>query len=461
MRQLQKLVVSPYFKRHSKTVDLFNYLQDFHPNYGDDALKPENLSGILYPDEPYVSQRVRDVMSFLLEVVEYYLVLKYLKQNPNKKNEILATQLYYQNIPPYLETELNAMERELHKTPVSDVSALKLGYELAHLRFQIQPISVSYYHRFDQNPYHNVVEQWLALVYAELLGHSAEIFARDTAADSFTTVLPQLVELLEKIDFDKNSLIFRVYACIYHLTKYPTTQNYDLLKELTLNNQYQLSAAVLRKCLSTLLNNLMIRAFNEPELLTGEDYMLWKQMAIDTELKLIHTLSAEIFFNMVVEYIKRGNPLQALNFINQYSHHLTINDGFIVDYAMAMVSFADNDFKKTLQYLNKVEVNKLNALRFQYKQLLIMTMYELGEYNVALHQLDTYRHYIKKAKLKNILYKTYSDFYKIMIVLVKTVSKPYSQKSVDNLRKYWENKDLRPTMTGWVKRKIAELDKKK
>ncbi|HRI29673.1 MAG TPA: hypothetical protein PK715_16555, partial [Chitinophagales bacterium] len=256
-------------------------------------------------------------------------------------------------------------------------------------------------------------------------------------------------------------LIFRVYACIYHLTKYPTTQNYDLLKELTLNNQYQLSAAVLRKCLSTLLNNLMIRAFNEPELLTGEDYMLWKQMAIDTELKLIHTLSAEIFFNMVVEYIKRGNPLQALNFINQYSHHLTINDGFIVDYAMAMVSFADNDFKKTLQYLNKVEVNKLNALRFQYKQLLIMTMYELGEYNVALHQLDTYRHYIKKAKLKNILYKTYSDFYKIMIVLVKTVSKPYSQKSVDNLRKYWENKDLRPTMTGWVKRKIAELDKKK
>lgn len=460
MRQLQKLVVSPYFKRHSKTVDLFNYLQDFHPNYRDDALKPENLSGILYPDEPYVSQRVRDVMSFLLEVAEHYLVLKYLKQNPNKKNEILATQLYYQNIPPYLETELNAMDRELHKTPVSDVSALKLGYELARLKFQMQPISVSYYHWYEQSPYHNVVEQWLALVYAELLGHSAEIFASDSD-DSFTSVLPQLVELLEKIDFDKNSLIIRVYTCVYHLAKNPTVQNYDLLKELTLNNKHQLPAVVLHKCLSTLLNNLMRRAFADQALLTSEDYMLWKLMAIDAELDLTQTLSAEIFFNMVVEYIKRGNPLQALNFINQYSHHLTINDIFIVDYTMAMVSFADNDFEKTLQYLNKVEVNKLNALRFQYKQLLIMTMYELGEYNVALHQLDTYRHYIKKAKLKNILNKTYYDFYKIMITLVKTVSKPYNQKSVDNLRKYWKSSNLRPTMMGWVIKKIAELDKKK
>ncbi|QQS28752.1 MAG: hypothetical protein IPM47_18205 [Sphingobacteriales bacterium] len=458
MRQLRKLVISPYFKKHGKCIEFFDLLHSLHPDFTDENLNLAVLYKILYPNEPFNSQRLRDIMSYLVEIVEHFLALSYLKQEPLEKSRILINKLYRNNMLDSLSYEIRIAEKYLKDKSKKNENALWLEYYISFITFQIKEKNEVFY-GIEVNSANQVLENWLRWLYVSTLNMASELEENRSLPKS-SSVFTQILTTIRNLQFQKTDLIVVAMEMIYKLQWSKKLEDYMELKNFFLEKRNELHYQVQYKCIQALFHYLLVEGFKNEALMKLDDYSLWKSIGLEIELNFTGNISSASFYNGAVELMKKRQIEQAEEFIHKYSGFLT-NDvkKTILNFTLANLYFLKKDFNLSFDYLIKTDLARLGVLKMTYKQLQLMLFYERGEYSLILSYLDSFRHYIKNKGLGEKLYNSLFSSYKVFIRLVSIREKPYDKKSLEKLKTYLETLENRPNLSGWLKQKIKEMER--
>ena len=82
VRDLRKWVGSPAHNQRQDVSDLFEYLMSGQHLFSEKHLEKERVYQAIYPDKTYSDAEMRQVMHFLLRVIENFLVYNELAKEP-------------------------------------------------------------------------------------------------------------------------------------------------------------------------------------------------------------------------------------------------------------------------------------------------------------------------------------------------------------------------------------------
>lgn len=455
MKHLRKMVVSPYYLRHAKTIDLFDFLEPFHPDFNSPELSRENIYAQLYPNVPFNSQRLRDVMFFLLEVVEHFLVNKYLKEHAIEYRQILIRQLQKQRMFTYLTDELKTTQRLIDKMLGGETRL----WATAFIEKQIFTLNetTSDLPAINTNAYRAVLENWLKWLQVKLLEQAA-IIAEDENLYT-NSPLPQLITLLNQKLSKSTDIEIEAFQKVFNLKTQKQSDDYEALKTFVVENLHLLENKLKYYCVQYLFEYLNIRAFDaKNSILLSDDYFRWKQMLRDMEIEIWGSISAPNFYNEFIEYIKRNQLEEAEAYIHKYMHLLPSGSSKknFTNFIWANLYYSRKEFDKCIDCLNHTDLKALGFLRFQYKQLMILVFFEKNEFDFVAYQLDSFRHYIKGKSLRKELYRAYSNFHHTVARILKLYTGNYSRKKITSF-KHKLKTNPPPALAKWAFSKIDVL----
>ena len=458
MKQLRKLVISPYFLKHGKTIELFDFLFPFHPDYDNHKVSDSNISDVLYPQENYNSQRIRDVKSYLVEVVEYYLVITHLEQEPLEKSRLLISKLFKRNMMESLAYEFQAVEKALKSEKNRNENGLWLTYYMSFLTFQSKEKNEVFY-GVETSSAQKVMDNWLRWIYATTLKLANELEENRNLSES-NTAFSQLIETIKVFPFHKTDLLIVALEKIYNLQSHKRMEDYYELKEFTLEKRHLLHYSIQYKCVQSLFHYLVVEGFKNKPLMASEDYALWKSIGLEIELNYNGNISSASFYNGAIELMKHRKVEQAEEFINKYSVFLSPEvKKTILNFTLANLYFLKRDFDRCFDYLIKTDISLLGILKLTYKQLQLMVFYERGEYELVKSYLDSFRHYIKNRGLDEKLFNSLLSTYKVFVHVINFKEKPYDKNKLEKLKSFLAEQEHRPSLYGWFMQKIKEMER--
>lgn len=458
MKQLRKLVISPYFLKHGKTIELFDFLLPHHPEYNNHKVNDTSISEALYPQENFNSQRIRDVMSYLVEVVEDYLVINYINQEPLEKSRLLVSTLYKRNMPDSLTYEFQAIGKFLKSEKNKNENGLWLTYYMSFLAFQSKEKNEVFYGN-ELTSAQIVMGNWLRWLYVVTIILANELEENRNLPES-KSVFRQLLSTIKEFPFPKTDLLIIALEKIYNLKTGKRMEDYNELKSFTLEKRHFLHYTIQYKCIQALFHFLLVEGLKNKTLMVSDDYSLWKSIGLELELKYNGNISSATFYNGAIELMKRRKTEEAEEFINKYSEFLSPDvKKTILNFTLANLYFLKKDFDKCIDCLIKTDIALLGILKLTYKQLQLMVFFEKGEYELVKSYLDSFRHYIKNKGLDEKLFSALNSSYKVFVRLVSIKEKPYNKKSLEKLQSYYKELEYKPSLGGWFLQKFKEFER--
>lgn len=461
LANLRKLLVSPFFVRHQKTIELFDYLVQFHPHFSSPELSRQSMYEALHPNKQFNSQQLRDVMSFLVEAVEHFLVFRSLQEQPNEYTRLLYAKLAALGMQSYLEKNLQKTKRELQQEYPKGLNTLFYNFETETRLFRIKEDG-SINNSLRAKQYVPVFEAFMKWLYPKMLEQALVLCSNNSLYES--GMFSQTIPLLQQMPFPKDGMVIEIYHKLLALQLNKRAEDYADLKDFFLHHQQQMELELQMLCVGKLFEYLNFAAINTPHpILNSDDYLLWKQIARELEIRVNGVLSPAVFYNGAVETIRRNQQISLSEYIKQYAPYLPAEkaQNGIVDYVWAIFFFKEGDYDRCLDYLSKIAPKKLDFLRFEYRALLIRVFFEKREFELAAIQLDSFRHYIKDEELPHEVVKLYWNFYRIMVRLVKLYRETQSNKAkaqkARKLLQYLHSLSPKPLTTDWLIKKINQF----
>ena len=81
MRQMRKMLNSPFFTTNKNLLALFNLMKAHHPAYESNRLEKRTVFKKLFPGRAYSDIKLRNLNSELVHVIEDYLIYKSVNKN--------------------------------------------------------------------------------------------------------------------------------------------------------------------------------------------------------------------------------------------------------------------------------------------------------------------------------------------------------------------------------------------
>lgn len=79
LRQIQKLLKSPFFTSNKNLLKLFQTIRRYHPDYSSAALEKEKLYAKVFPKTDYSDVKFRNLMGELSQLIEEYLIIHFIR----------------------------------------------------------------------------------------------------------------------------------------------------------------------------------------------------------------------------------------------------------------------------------------------------------------------------------------------------------------------------------------------
>ena len=120
LRQLQKMVRSPFFTTNENLLALFNLLRSCHPDFNTKKLENEKVFHKLFPKHRYSDIKLRNLRSDLVGIIEDYLIYKEIKLNNFERNKKLLKVYKEKGYADLFNSTLKKLNTELEAKPYRD-----------------------------------------------------------------------------------------------------------------------------------------------------------------------------------------------------------------------------------------------------------------------------------------------------------------------------------------------------
>lgn len=404
---------SPYFNRKKQLTRFFGYLSKFYPGFDDKKLEKEFVYKKIFPKSRFNGQVFKNLCSELYSHAKEFITIDSYKKKTYRHQINFIEILEKKRIDELYLTELKSLEKELKNSPYYErlfmdkfeTEGLKINYHLNRSRQKD-----SMYHGINEGT--ELLKFFIVNATRILFGFTINraIFNAkfsDNAFEIFTKGIIEKGMLDTAINFIETNKIndWEIVTINYYLILallYPgNDEYYEKAKGLVFNNinkfsrehQFEIPNALFTICTRRInvlhtrenynrafelvqfqLSNNLFKTFNESFITV---YKFRNVFMIALSLRKYKWIK-----EFTEKYIKEVTPVDRENLWNHCN---------------AFIAFNNNDYKRSIDYLNKVKFDQF-IYKIDVKNLLLLNYYELGYFENARSLITSFRQFLKTNK---------------------------------------------------------------
>jgi len=448
IKAFSKFLNSPFFNESEKLIRLFNILISFYPSFNSNLLTDKKISENLSPNLAYNKSTIKVLFSNLYNCSLNYLMVKNLMYKPFESQDLLRNELFSRNLYRYVEENIIRFESSGKINENIDVSYFLNMFQLYTDKSNLIYLKNSKKNKelIDQD-IDALIKRGVYLTYFFVMEFMREFdnLTSIGATYEFSKQQNLIYKLFNALNFEslfdlliqnannkKYSIVLKIYLSLYlTFSNFDTETFYYEYKKLVLNNLNLLSIDEKRFHISRMLKYCMLKrdssAFSvkfDNELFYVYDFLLKKGYYKSTVTEFFPD---ELFRNILKLGLKLKKYNWVLNFIKNYVKRLIPDRRKnMQNFSLAEYYFSRKMFKDSLKYLHKVVIDDF-IFKLDIKNMMLITYFELREYDAALSLIDSYNHFLSGDRTlssnQRIRYKNFVNATQKLILLKTSAGK--------------------------------------
>jgi hypothetical protein len=396
-RELRKWLVSPIHNQRSDVVQLYEYLTSGNRLEDDKSLEKERIYRKLYPKEAYDDARMRQVIHFLQESTEEYLI--YAKgQEDNLLNQInLVKSFRERKLEKLYDKAMKRLEQDFLEFPYRNEDYLDKAYWLE--KEKSEQISekrsqVSNYQEMSDQVEISFITRKLKLA-CVMLSHQ-KIYKTTYNLGLLEGVLQYLQ--VQSALLQKPSI--KLYYHFYNLFKFPDEEFHFFEIKQVLSSSEHLFDPLERKDIYLMIINYCISRMNIGFKAFVREAFEFYRKAIESRIIIENGILNHLAFRNIVT---AGTTLKEFDWVSQfievYQQYLSpeYRENF-VKFALARLYFEQGDYDRAQDLLIEFDIDDI-LINLTAKTMLIRLYYEKDEFTALEFLLDSMRTYINRKKM--------------------------------------------------------------
>jgi hypothetical protein len=396
-RELRKWLVSPIHNQRSDVVQLYEYLTSGNRLEDDKSLEKERIYRKLYPKEAYDDARMRQVIHFLQESTEEYLI--YAKgQEDNLLSQInLVKSFRERKLEKLYDKAMKRLEQNFLEFPYRNEDYLDKAYWLE--KEKSEQISekrsqVSNYQEMSDQAEISFITRKLKLA-CVMLSHQ-KIYKTNYNLGLLEGVLQYLQ--VQPALLQQPSI--KLYYHFYNLFKFPDEEFHFFEIKQVLSSSEHLFDPLERKDIYLMIINYCISRMNIGFKVFVREAFEFYRKAIESRIIIENGILNHLAFRNIVAI---GTTLKEFDWVSQfievYQQYLSpeYRENF-VKFALARLYFEQGDYDRAQDLLIQFDIDDI-LINLTAKTMLIRLYYEKDEFTALEFLLDSMRTYINRKKM--------------------------------------------------------------
>jgi hypothetical protein len=463
LKAFGRFLESPYFNTNEKVCSLYELLKSQHPFASPRLIDRRKIYAALFPGEAFNDQRIRDLSSILLKLLESFLTVQSLKKNPAAEKRLLLKELDGRRMDSLFETRFREAEKAAGSGNTGAYAQLDnfllqdIYSEYLHRRFHGRSDKATGVHEYKKLADSQLRFTLLWMLETITFHHSQHTnFNQPFVLGNYIQPLISLYHAsgMHSVDFEMRLSNLQMLMT-------GEEEHYFRLKELLLSEPSQDISLVERKNFLTNLTNFCNRKMRQgDENFLSEMITLYDIVVEADELLLLEygSLSHIFFTNYVIMHLRSGNIEKASGFIEKYGEYIPeeFRDDTL-NFSKAHVAYSQKDHRKALQLLSLAKAPNGNK-KIEIKFLQLMIFYDRQDFEQAQFTIDALLHQVKGDTYGEAYRRSATNFVKIYRQLLNLCSNSDKKGAGALLKSIASTGDLSNRF--WLKEKAAELGQK-
>lgn len=415
MRELRKVVRSPYFNQREDVIQLFDFIEKSLNSKAPILLK-ENVFKILFPNKKYDDATMRQIMSYLLKIIEKYLITEGVLQTPIESELYLLKALRKRDAERSVEKHLSDTFEIIDKQEVKNSKYHHLKYQLHLEDYEYQ----SKKKRSEELNLQSLSDELDYFYLSERLRQASIMYSHQiTSKRSYTIpILNLIINHIVSIEIIPPSVsaYFHTYKA---LTEPDAEYHFQELKSIIVK-QGHLFPENERRDLYALAINYCIKRLNRGEKYYGKEALELYRARLDNNVLLENgILPPYTYKNILSAALKAEEYDWAERVLYDFKQYLPEKEREnIFNYNLAIFYFRTGNYPDAMMLLQKVNLNDV-LYNLDARRLLARIYYETDENN-ALHSLiESSKVYLHRQKDIGYHHDMYANYFRFLERMMK------------------------------------------
>lgn len=425
IRRFHKFIRSPYYSYKKHCLPFFEYIRRYYPDFTSSKLSKENAFYHLFPEKAFQSQKMRHVMTDLVNLLEDFLVAEQIRGNDFQKKKLLRDAYGDRDLYEYFEKSTAAITKTLDALPYRNSF-----YQYESMRNQ----EVYFFHPSTKK--HLVKENYLETINGCLdqyftlskLQLATEMKARSSVL-SKTYEISYLAEILQRKEvLHSNQIEMSLYKRALHLYQKDTLDEFMKLKEQFLEQLEQLATVDQTFIFYHLLNFTIRKGNAGQQVFLKESFALYQVGLKANIIGSQNKLTDSTFTNMCAIGIKVREFNWVEKFIENYSSYMQVEvrqNAKIL--CLAYLAYGQKKFKETDELISNFNFTtpfyQLRGKALSLRALLEIFITDDSYFFLLQSNALAFEKFLRRNKTLGLNYKqSYLSFIQIIkqIVNLKT-----------------------------------------
>ena len=426
MRELHKVVRSPYFNQREDVILLFDWI-DKSLNSKLPDLSKEKVFSEIFPDKKYNDVLMRQMMSYLYKIIQKYLITEGVLKHDMESQLYLTQALRQRNADKIVEKQLN------DSLEIIDNQCFK-NAKYHYLKYSLRMEDYEYRSKLKRDSELNLqdLSNELDFFYlSETLRQACIMHSHQTITKhAYEQYLLKIV--LENIDNIPNippsvSAYFHTYKA---LSEPENEFHFHELKNIIINQGFIFPENEQRD-LYFFATNYCIKKLNNGDKSFGREALGLYRTGLNNKILLENgILPIYAYKNITTLAIKSEEYGWAERFLHDFKQYLPEKEREnIFQYNLALFYFRTGKYDEAMVLLQKVNLHDV-LYNLDARRLLARIYYELDEIN-ALHSLiESSKVYLHRQKGIGYHHDMYANYFRFLDKMMKIDLKKAEVRSI-------------------------------
>jgi Anaphase-promoting complex, cyclosome, subunit 3 len=415
MRELRKVVRSPYFNQRDDVSQLFDCI-DKTLNSRLPDLSKEKIFEKVYHNQKYDDVLIRQLMSYLYKVIQKYLITEGVLQNEMESQLYLTHALRQRNADRIVEKQLNDSLEIIEKQGFKNAKYHYIKYSLRIEDYEYK----SKKKRTSEMNLQNLSDELDFYYLSERLRQACIMYSHETIS-KHTYEQPFLSIVLAQLH-NMQEIPLSVLAYFHTYKALTTTDNQEHFKKLRdiILEQGYLFPENERRDLYIHATNYCIRRLNQGEKAYGTQALELYRARLDNEVLLENDiLPAFTYKNILMLALKSEEYEWAEKFLYDFKQYLPEKEREnIFQYNLALFYFRTGKYSEAMDLLQKVNLNDV-LYNLDARRLLARIYYDLDEINALQSLIESSKVYLHRQKGIGYHHDMYTNFFRFLEKMMK------------------------------------------
>lgn len=396
IRELGKMVHSPFFNQRPQVVHLFDYLAACKLDW---KVEPEKEKAFkkIFPGVAYEDSKLRKTMSLLMKLLEQYLVFRQVSENEIQTQIHLASAYRQMNLPKHFSQVLRGLQKKQAERQIQNADFFNDNYQIQLEEYEFTANS----QRIGELNLQEISDNLDIFYLAQKLRQTCFSLAHQAVykKEYHLGLLADLLEKMKHGSYLDVPAISLYYYCYLALTEEEGDTYFSKFKSLIFQHSQKFPLSEIRS-LYLLALNFCIKQFNAGKKdFAQEAFDLYKEGLLHDFLLEEGKLSRFTYNNIVAI----GLTIGALDWVEDFifKYKVTLEKAYResnFSFNLSRLLYEKKEYDQCLHLLQKSEYKDL-LLNLSAKTVMLKIYYELEEFDLLYAHIDALQTFIRRKKV--------------------------------------------------------------